>query len=33
LGNVSLGILAPIGGTLLMLGWALLLASAWRAPR
>ena len=23
--------LAPIGGTLLMLGWALLLASAWRA--
>lgn len=22
---------APIGGTLLMLGWALLLLSAWRA--
>jgi uncharacterized membrane protein YgdD (TMEM256/DUF423 family) len=27
----SLGVLAPIGGTLLMLGWALLLLSAWRA--
>ena len=30
-GGVSLGVLAPIGGTLLMLGWALLLASALRA--
>ncbi len=29
--GTSLGILAPIGGTLLMLGWALLLLSAWRA--
>jgi len=26
--NVSLGVLAPVGGTLLMVGWALLLASA-----
>ncbi|HVC63242.1 MAG TPA: DUF423 domain-containing protein [Acetobacteraceae bacterium] len=31
LGGVSLGVLAPVGGTLLMLGWALLLASAWQA--
>ncbi|HUB11834.1 MAG TPA: DUF423 domain-containing protein [Acetobacteraceae bacterium] len=31
IGGVSLGLLAPIGGTLLMLGWALLLASALRA--
>ena len=31
LSNLSLGVLAPVGGTLLMLGWALLLASAWRA--
>jgi uncharacterized membrane protein YgdD (TMEM256/DUF423 family) len=31
LANLSLGVLAPIGGTLLMLGWVLLLASAWRA--
>lgn len=31
IGGVSLGILAPIGGTLLMLGWALLLVSAVRA--
>ena len=31
LGNVSLGMLAPIGGTLLMVGWALLLVSAWHA--
>ncbi len=31
--GMSLGVLAPIGGTLLMLGWAFLLASAWRAPR
>jgi uncharacterized membrane protein YgdD (TMEM256/DUF423 family) len=29
--GVSLGVLAPIGGTLLMLGWLLLLLSAWRA--
>ncbi|HTB43781.1 MAG TPA: DUF423 domain-containing protein [Acetobacteraceae bacterium] len=29
--GTSLGVLAPIGGTLLMLGWALLLLSAWRA--
>jgi uncharacterized membrane protein YgdD (TMEM256/DUF423 family) len=29
--GTSLGLLAPIGGTLLMLGWALLLVSAWRA--
>ena len=29
--STSLGGLAPIGGTLLMLGWALLLVSAWRA--
>jgi len=31
IGGVSLGLLAPIGGTLLMAGWALLLASALRA--
>jgi uncharacterized membrane protein YgdD (TMEM256/DUF423 family) len=31
IGGVSLGVLAPIGGTLLMLGWALVLASALRA--
>jgi uncharacterized membrane protein YgdD (TMEM256/DUF423 family) len=31
LNGLSLGMLAPIGGTLLMLGWVLLLASAWRA--
>jgi uncharacterized membrane protein YgdD (TMEM256/DUF423 family) len=31
LSGTSLGVLAPIGGTLLMAGWALLLASAWRA--
>ena len=31
IGGVSLGVLAPIGGTLLMLGWGLLLASALRA--
>jgi uncharacterized membrane protein YgdD (TMEM256/DUF423 family) len=31
LSGTSLGVLAPIGGTLLMVGWALLLASAWRA--
>jgi len=31
LGGLSLGVLAPIGGSLLMLGWALLLVSAWRA--
>ena len=31
IGGMPLGILAPIGGTLLMLGWALLLASALRA--
>ena len=30
LGGVSLGPIAPIGGTLLMLGWALLAASALR---
>jgi uncharacterized membrane protein YgdD (TMEM256/DUF423 family) len=29
--DMSLGVLAPIGGTLLMLGWVLLLASALRA--
>jgi uncharacterized membrane protein YgdD (TMEM256/DUF423 family) len=29
--GTSLGLLAPAGGTLLMLGWALLLASALRA--
>ena len=29
--GISLGVLAPVGGTLLMVGWALLLASAWRA--
>jgi uncharacterized membrane protein YgdD (TMEM256/DUF423 family) len=29
--GTSLGVLAPIGGTLLMLGWALLLLSAVRA--
>ena len=29
--GTSLGMLAPIGGTLLMLGWLLLLLSAWRA--
>jgi uncharacterized membrane protein YgdD (TMEM256/DUF423 family) len=29
--GASLGVLAPIGGTLLMVGWALLLASALRA--
>jgi len=31
IGGVSLGVLAPIGGTLLMVGWALLAASALRA--
>ena len=31
IGGVSLGVVAPVGGILLMLGWALLLASAWRA--
>jgi len=31
IGGVSLGVLAPVGGTLLMVGWALLLASALRA--
>lgn len=31
LGGVSLGMLAPTGGTLLMLGWALLAVSALRA--
>jgi uncharacterized membrane protein YgdD (TMEM256/DUF423 family) len=31
LANVSLGLLAPVGGTLLMLGWVFLLVSAWRA--
>jgi len=31
IGGVPLGVLAPIGGTLLMVGWALLLASALRA--
>jgi uncharacterized membrane protein YgdD (TMEM256/DUF423 family) len=31
LSGESLGMLAPIGGTLLMLGWAFLLASACRA--
>jgi uncharacterized membrane protein YgdD (TMEM256/DUF423 family) len=29
--GVSWGILAPTGGTLLMIGWLLLAASAWRA--
>ena len=29
--GVSWGILAPTGGFLLMLGWVLLAASAWRA--
>ena len=29
--GTSLGVLAPIGGTLLMLGWLSLLLSAWRA--
>jgi uncharacterized membrane protein YgdD (TMEM256/DUF423 family) len=29
--GMSLGVLAPIGGTLLMLGWLSLLLSAWRA--
>jgi uncharacterized membrane protein YgdD (TMEM256/DUF423 family) len=29
--GASLGVLAPVGGTLLMLGWGLLLLSAWRA--
>ena len=33
LANVSLGILAPTGGILLMLGWLLLGISALRAPR
>lgn len=32
LGGVSLGPAAPVGGVLLMLGWALLLASALRRP-
>ena len=27
----SLGVVAPTGGTLLMIGWLLLAASAWRA--
>jgi len=31
LSGTSLGVLAPIGGTLLMLGWVLLLVSAVRA--
>ena len=33
LANVGLGILAPTGGILLMLGWLLLGISALRAPR
>jgi uncharacterized membrane protein YgdD (TMEM256/DUF423 family) len=28
---VSWSVLAPTGGTLLMIGWLLLAASAWRA--
>jgi uncharacterized membrane protein YgdD (TMEM256/DUF423 family) len=31
LAGLSWGILAPTGGTLLMIGWLLLGASAWRA--
>lgn len=31
LSGVSLAVLAPIGGTLLMLGWLLVLTLAWRA--
>jgi uncharacterized membrane protein YgdD (TMEM256/DUF423 family) len=31
LSTVSLGVVAPTGGTLLMLGWALLIVAAWRA--
>ena len=31
LAGVSWGILAPTGGTLLMIGWLLLAVSAWRA--
>ena len=31
LAGISWGILAPTGGILLMLGWLLLAASAWRA--
>ena len=29
--GVSVGAVAPVGGTLLMVGWLLLAASAWRA--
>ena len=32
LGGVSLGVVAPTGGILLMLGWLLLAASALRRP-
>ena len=32
LGGWPVAILAPVGGTLLMLGWLLLALSAWRAP-
>ena len=33
IGGVSLGPVAPAGGTLLMLGWALLTLSALKSPR
>ncbi|MGE0418251.1 MAG: DUF423 domain-containing protein [Acetobacteraceae bacterium] len=33
LGGIALGMLAPIGGTLLMVGWLLMALSALRAPR
>ena len=33
LGGFALGSLAPVGGTLLMVGWLLLAVSALRAPR
>lgn len=31
-GGPSLGMIAPVGGTMLMLGWLVLAASAFRAP-
>jgi uncharacterized membrane protein YgdD (TMEM256/DUF423 family) len=31
--NAPVGVLAPVGGTMLMVGWALLAFSALRAPR
>jgi len=32
-GNKAFGMLAPVGGTSFMVGWLLLAAAAWKAPK